>query len=103
MGNLVRSTDPETSHEAAASIAAERGGSRSAVLAVLALIGPCTDTALIQAYLDLAALGELPQQSASGIRTRRKELVVAGRVADTGERVALISGRHSIVWAAVPQ
>jgi len=101
MGALARPTDPDTSHEAAESIRAERGGSRSAILGVLALIGPSTDTALIQAYLNLAELGEVPPQSPSGIRTRRKELTLQGRVADTGDRVPLISGRLSIVWTAV--
>lgn len=100
MGQLVRPTDPETSHEAAASIAAERGGSRSAVLAVLALTGPSSDTGLIDAYQALAHLGEVPMQSASGIRTRRKELSRQGKVIDTGMRVTLISGRRSIVWRA---
>lgn len=100
MGQLVRPTDPETSHAAADSVRAERGGSRSAILGVLALIGPTTDTGLIQAYLSLAELGEVPPQSPSGIRTRRKELVVQGRVVDTGERVQLISGRLSVVWGA---
>ena len=103
MGALARPTDPDTSHDAAESIRAELGGSRSAVLGVLALIGPSTDTALIQAYLNLAELGELPYQSPSGIRTRRKELVTQGRVRDTGDRVPLISGLHSIVWEAVTQ
>lgn len=103
MGQLVRSTDPDTSHEAAESIAAERGGSRSAILGVLALIGPTTDTGLIEAYASLAELGEVPYQSPSGIRTRRKELVRQRRVADTGERVQLISGRRSIVWTAITE
>lgn len=101
MGSLVRSTDPDTSHEAAESIRAERGGSRSAILGVLALIGPSTDTMLIDAYTGLAELGEVPHQSPSGIRTRRKELMLQGRVRDTGDRVQLISGRLSVVWEAV--
>ena len=92
--------DPETSHAAGNSIDADTlRTSQAAVLLVLALDGPTTDVGLIDAYLALVESGALPQQSPSGIRTRRKELVRAGYVIDTGLRHQLISGRHAIVWA----
>lgn len=59
-----------------------------------------TDTALIQRYRLLHGIepGAFPQQSDSGIRTRRKELVTAGIVVDTQVRKRLPSGRQSVVW-----
>lgn len=95
---IARSSDPETSHQAAESITPEKlRTSQAAVLFVLATRGPTTDTGLIDGYLNSPV--PLPPQSPSGIRTRRKELVRMGAVADTGLRHRLISGRHAIVWA----
>jgi len=58
--------------------------------------GPMYDQSLVQQYQDH---GEgYPQQSESGIRTRRRELVDQGVLEDSGEKVVLQSGRKSIVW-----
>lgn len=82
---------------------------RQAVHAVLAEFGPSTDVDLLGHYVALRTWAErgdarrwrwLPQQSVSGLRTRRRELVDAGHVVDTGERVRLDSGRLAKVWAA---
>jgi hypothetical protein len=35
----------------------------------------------------------------SGVRTRRSELVAAGRIVDTGRRQPTRTGRKAIVWA----
>ena len=88
-----RSTDPDTSHEAARSIG-EMTGKRQAVLDIIRAIGRGTDEDIIDAYHSSTA----PQQSASGIRTRRAELTLMGLVVDTGERKVRSSGRGSIVW-----
>jgi len=42
--------------------------------------------------------GWLPSVSPSGLRTRRRELVDAGEVIDTGRREQLSSGRWATVW-----
>lgn len=101
MSTLVRSTDPDTSHEAAESVSDKVRVTQGAVLACLKAIGPANDTELIVRYMDAAKRHLVPLQSASGIRTRRAELVRQGLVFDTGQRDVLRSGRRSIVWAAV--
>jgi len=95
-----RRTDPETSHDAAASVAPTQRPSQAAVLYVLRTNGPITDTGLIGVYQLYARADVLPQQSESGIRTRRKELVTAGLVRAAG-RVTLPSGRAAITWECV--
>jgi hypothetical protein len=105
-----RRTDPDTSHQAAASLGGDTiRRSQAEVLAVLKLVGPSTDTALVTAYEAHQAVAgvyidglPLHPQSESGIRTRRRELVELGKVRDSGGRVRLVSGRMSAVWEAVP-
>jgi len=100
MNAYARNTDPDTSHEAAASLD-DLTARRRAVLHVLQRFGPSTDALLVATYeteIERGAL--LPRQSSSGIRTRRHELVDAGLVVDTGTRWRLSSGRNAIVWRA---
>lgn len=97
-GALARTTDPETSHQAAESVTDLRDKQRH-VLAALAALGPSTDHQLVEDY----AMLDLAPQSPSGIRTRRRELTDAGLVRDTGERRQLASGRNAIVWATTHQ
>lgn len=88
-----RHTDPHTSHEAAAQVD-NLTATKQAILK--ALNHPRTDVDLISAYQSLYGA---PRASESGIRSRRAELVAAGLVQDTGERIKLASGRRAIVWA----
>jgi hypothetical protein len=92
-----RTTDPETSHEAAESLG-DLPTAQAHVLWVLARYGPMTDAELIGAYRPCARAGVVGYQSDSGIRTRRAELVKRGDVIDTGKRQMLPSGRRAIVW-----
>ena len=91
-----RSTDPQTSADAARSVTSLRP-KQYAVLKVLGLCGEMTDERLIACYETF----DLPKQSPSGIRTRRHELVAMGLVRDTGERRKMSTGRMAIVWEAV--
>lgn len=94
-----RAGDPQTSHDAARSLkAANLRASQEAVLRVLKRLGTGTDVDLVALYEQTAESGFEPAQSPSGIRSRRHELVEAGRVVDTGERTKLASGRKAIVW-----
>jgi hypothetical protein len=94
-----RRTDPETSHEAAASIAPpKQRATQAAVLDLFQRHGPMHDYRMIDAYsLERAGLG-WPPQTRSGLQTRRHELVTAGLLEDSGERVRLETGRRAIVW-----
>jgi len=96
---LARTSDPVESHEAAASVGDLRP-SQDAVLSALTDLMPAggTDVELITRYRWLASLGQVPEQSESGIRSRRAELVVAGRVERSALRRRTPSGRWARVW-----
>ena len=86
-----RTTDPETSHEAAQSVTNVTPLKRQ-ILEVLAQ--PMTDPELV-----LRVSFRSPTAvTASGVRSRRAELVREGQVKDTGARQKLESGRSAIVW-----
>lgn len=95
---FARSTDPETSHEAAASISAEHiRMSQKAVLGLLQTFGSMTHEQMVT-----RRYGAHPIQSPSGIRTRCRELVRMGLIRDSGARQMLATGRKAIVWEVVP-
>jgi hypothetical protein len=95
-----RTTDPETSHAAAASVR-NPTANQAAVLRVLKNSGPITDETLVRAYTHNSHNNmNLPQQSESGIRTRRKELVDARLVA-AYDKVRGSTGRMMTRWRAV--
>lgn len=90
---LARTTDPETSHQAAAG----QGGNTVVKGRIAGLLAhrPMTDPELLAAYTRV--FGHI---SPSGCRSRRHELTVEGMVEDTGRRVAGPNGRQQIVWHA---
>lgn len=95
-----RNTDPVESHEAAASVT-DLTEKQSAVLACLKGAGaPLTDHAIGERYERLRESAGWPQQSESGLRTRRSELVAQGRVEKVG-RGKLPSGRSAAMWSPV--
>lgn len=96
-----RTTDPQTSHDAAQSVT-NTSPLQRVILQALTELGPLHDEAIFS-YL----LGEYvnnPEHdgvwvSPSGARTRRCELVELGLVVDSGERVKTRSNRQAIKWA----
>ena len=90
-----RLTDPKTSHLAAESVE-NVSETKKIILTWLATNYGLTDVALVKAY---NGLNKARRSSESGIRSRRAELVAAGLVVDTGDRVKLPSNRLAIVWA----
>lgn len=97
-----RITDPDTSHEAAESV---RSVTRTqyAILRLFDQYHFLTDEQLQLQYRRLVNEGTAPRASESGIRSRRKELVDAGYVFDTGRRTKMESGRNAIVWSSYPR
>lgn len=96
---LSRFTDPDTSHAAAASLSADRmRETQRVIVEILDRFGPACDEDIATYSRQLASLGEAPQQSPSGLRSRRAELVAAGIVRDSGERAKTTAGRSTIVW-----
>jgi len=92
-----RTEDPETSHEAAASVT----GITEKQQAVWLLLGePRTDPDLAVEYMrrHREQPDTFPKQSMSGLRTRRSELVDAGKVHFTGEYLNTPSGRRAMLW-----
>lgn len=87
-----RNTDPATSADAAASIG-DMTAKRQAVLDVLRHIGPATDAQIIEAYRAMSC----PDQSESGIRSRRHELHLLGLIRQVGD-AENGRGRRCIVW-----
>jgi hypothetical protein len=90
-----RLTDPQTSHEAAASVK-NITATQSAILDLLRF--PMNDEELVNAYYDRVNRGWAPNASPSGIRSRRAELADRGLVVDSLMRARLVSGRQAIVW-----
>lgn len=93
-----RRTDPDTSHEAARSVEPDLTVRQEAVLLLFQRYGSMTDRELVDRYeattfLPLNGDPDLPVQGPSGIRTRRHELVVAGRL-EADEKVRIGARFH---------
>lgn len=90
-----RATDPETSHEAAASLsAAEINKLQEDVLRRLRKAGR-------RGLTDLDLDNSFPRyRGTSTIRSRRAELAERGLVMDSGRRMKLAGSRRRIVWVA---
>jgi hypothetical protein len=94
-----RTDDPETSHAAAASVKTTQN--REAVYEALCKLGQCTDWLLVTVYQQQYEVEGWPKQSASGIRTRRAELVKLGRAKYAGFTIWGETGRRMRVWEPV--
>lgn len=96
-----RGTDPDTSHEAARRVL-NMTDKRQAVLQqfMRAPFG-MSDNSLVD-FARLSDDANLRGQTASGLRTRRSELVSMGLIVDSGRRATLPSGRRAIVWTLKP-
>lgn len=91
-----RNSDPTTSHEAAAKVANTE--IIKGIIVDILTIANATDTDIREAYLHLGNDYGWPKSTESSLRSRRAELVREGKVADSGDREVLASGRKSIVW-----
>ena len=86
-----RNTDPQTSHDAAASVTGQTETQRH--LLELLAAEPATDMDLMERWHP-----DWGPATPSGLRTRRSELTEAELVIDTGERRPSPSGRLCVVW-----
>lgn len=98
--HLARTTDPDTSHEAAASVGV---GVRLRVLELIQRMTVKTpqgvsDAQIEQAYQLDAHAYDWPPASPQRLRTARKELVEAGRVTYTGNDGETRYGRRTQLW-----
>lgn len=74
-----------------------------AVYHIIKRHGPMTDTTLVAHYpvLRLYLDRPYPEQSPSGLRTRRSELEAKGYVQDSGTKQRTASGKSAILWEAI--
>lgn len=86
-----RNRDPDTSHKAAAKVL-QMNDRRQAVLDLFTKWLEMTDEELVIKYQNRH------QQSASGLRSRRAELVVMGHLRDSGKRRRNTNGNRCVVW-----
>lgn len=96
-----RSTDPITSHEAATSVESKIRWSQRAVRECFGKKGEMTDRVLCAVYPRYHSTGsyDWPQQSPSGLRTRRHELTEQGVIVDSGRaEIYAGSNRRHIIW-----
>jgi hypothetical protein len=90
-----RRKDPETSHEAARHASENLRKSQYAVLAAFRELGAMSDETLVDRYAELHGQSPTtyPDQSPSGLRTRRHELVLLGKIVFTGRRDENAAGK----------
>ena len=94
-----RTTDPSTSHQAAASLTPlTLTGNRLAVLRLMSKCIVVHDEELVREYQKRSRdhARRYPRQSPSGIRTRRHELTCVGYVQRCG--VTMVRGRQHLRW-----
>lgn len=97
-----RNTDPEESHDAAASVT-NLTEKQEALLACLREANwPLSDPEIADYYRDTSIEMGHPPQSESGLRTRRSELVRKGLVEAAGT-TTLITGRQAKQWKVTDQ
>lgn len=92
-----RASDPGTS-QAAAKTVMRMTDKRQAVLEAFQYFGPMTDEQLHDAYEERRQCYHWPEQSASGLRTRRSELVRMGALEDAGTKRRMRTGRWAVLW-----
>lgn len=90
----VRPSDPETSLEAALSIAPRTGTQRRAILDAFGEGDAWT-------HQDLEA--QFPDFSPSSVRTRCSELVKGGWIQDSGHRRETEAGLRAVLWTRTPK
>jgi hypothetical protein len=91
-----RATDPESSHEAARRASEHLRESQEAVLRLFRAFGEMTDEQMVQTYERSRIYSSVryPPQTASGLRTRRHELVLLGKIIYTGRRDESVGDRR---------
>lgn len=90
-----RAKDPESSKEAARQASNKLRESQEAVLRTFETHGPMTDEQLLKYYflLGMRTTERHPVQSPSGLRTRRHELVLLGKIVYSGQRDQTAAGK----------
>lgn len=97
----VRSNDPDTSWEAAASTTAEALSELQVWILAALTEKPMTDGELVDAHLHAAFYGEVERKATpQRVRTARKELTDAGQVEWSGQLSLTQFQRKTQIWRA---
>lgn len=96
-----RTTDPDTSHEAAVKIG-ELNPRRAAVYEALGRFGPVTHDELSDQYAGDRIVFGWPEQTPQSVRSRCAELVKLGLVEWNGDHGTTSTGGKSKRWRVVP-
>ena len=91
-----RNTDPQTSHDAAASVN-EPTLVQTCILMLLRSTPMC-DEKLVEQYEMWEKIDNFPQVTPQRIRTARADLVKLGQVVATEYKERMRSGRYGIIW-----
>ena len=83
---------------AAAESVTDLTGKQSAVLRLIRQEGPLSDHRMVELYLARFREEGWPEQSESGLRTRRSELYRRGWLAKDAGKALLPSGRYAARW-----
>jgi len=91
-----RATDPESSREAARQATIKLRESQESVLRLFRVIGEMSDEQLVDEYTARMGTypGLYPPQTASGLRTRRHELVLREMIVYSGRRDESVEERR---------
>jgi len=95
-GAHARTTDPQTSHQAARTVNVTRG--QQIVLNEFLMYHHMTDEQLIEVLKIRQGSCPDARLSDSGARSRRAELVAIGILKDTGHRTTTAAGRKTTIW-----
>lgn len=97
-----RSTDPDTSHEAAVKATGRAPVIRDVVIRLVRELGPLTHDELIGQYRRLMILEpDTPRASDQGIRTRLSELCKSGLITIDSQEGLSNYGNRAKKWVAV--
>lgn len=100
---LARTTDPQTSHIAAALVTPRAGTIRDEVLEIArGLPHGFTHRDMVALYAYRVRHMGAPPTTDSSVRTRVHELVEAGHLHDGGRRMTSPHGRTEIIWTVRP-
>jgi hypothetical protein len=94
-----RTTDPQTSHDAADSV--RRVSDTQAAILMLLRATPMCDEKLIAEYRRWERADNYPAASDQGIRSRRAELVKMGLVTPAPYKELMTTNRYGQVWQVV--
>lgn len=98
---LARRTDPAESHAAAKSVTDVTAKQRAVYDCLALAADPLTDHGIAGAYQANREQYGWPEQSASGLRTRRNELAARGIIVRAGT-TKLPTGRNAATWTLAP-